>query len=126
MNPIPGNLKTGTVGEILVQLRLLQYEIQAAPPLKDSGNDLIALKGEVIKALQIKTTDTDEFKLNNLPRLYHILALVKLEGEGNNLFLDCTQIFLLKKEEVTKTHYYVRELKEKILCEKRIKELFSK
>ena len=44
-NPIPKNMKTGTIGELLVQLRLLQYNVQAAPPIKDSGNDLIAIKG---------------------------------------------------------------------------------
>ncbi len=43
MNPISEEIKIGTIGEILVQLRLLQYEVQAAPALKDSGNDLIHL-----------------------------------------------------------------------------------
>ena len=55
-NPISQNLVTGTVGELLVQLRLLQYGVQAAPPLKDSGNDLIALKGYEIRTIQVKTS----------------------------------------------------------------------
>jgi len=37
MNPIKKEIKIGTIGEILVQLRLLQYSVQSAPALKDSG-----------------------------------------------------------------------------------------
>jgi hypothetical protein len=42
-NPISSEMRIGTLGELLVQLRLLQFDVQAAPPLKDSGNDLIAV-----------------------------------------------------------------------------------
>ena len=55
-NPISYELKVGTIGELLVQLRLLQYGVQAAAPLKDSGNDLIALKGFAIRCIQVKTS----------------------------------------------------------------------
>jgi len=55
-NPISDKIKTGTVGELLVQIRFLQYDVQAAPPLKDSGNDLIAICGEVFRGVQVKTT----------------------------------------------------------------------
>jgi hypothetical protein len=55
-NPISNEIKTGTVGELLVQMRLLQHDVQAAPPLKDSGNDLIALRGFVVRTIQVKTT----------------------------------------------------------------------
>lgn len=48
MNPITPRIRTGTVGEFLIQLRLLQYEVQAAPPLVGTGNDLIAVKGRTI------------------------------------------------------------------------------
>jgi hypothetical protein len=34
VNPISPEIKTGTVGELLVQLRLLQFDVQAAQPLK--------------------------------------------------------------------------------------------
>ena len=97
-NPISPELQTGTVGELLVQIRLLQYGVQAAPPLKDSGNDLVALKGEVIRTIQVKTTSTD-----NLPpwpnplRIYRLVAIVRLSGEGNDLRLDATDIFLISK-----------------------------
>ena len=36
-NPISAAIRIGTLGELLVQLRLLQFEVQAAPPLRDSG-----------------------------------------------------------------------------------------
>jgi len=53
MNSLSDTFLKGTFGELFVQLRLLQYEIQAAQPLKDTGNDLIAIKGEVFKAIQV-------------------------------------------------------------------------
>lgn len=84
MNPISEKIKIGTIGELLVQLRLLKYEVQAAPALKDSGNDLIAIKGSSFKAIQVKTTIKGRI---NLPNLYecHILAIVKLESENDSI-----------------------------------------
>ncbi len=41
MNPLDDRMVTCTVGELLVQLRLLEYDVQAAPPLVES------LKNEV-------------------------------------------------------------------------------
>ena len=72
MNPLHEDLAKGTLGEIFVQLRLLQYGVQAAPPIKDSGNDLIAIKEGSFKAIQVKTTDKDhfEFAINALPLRY--------------------------------------------------------
>lgn len=85
MNPLSAHLTTGTFGELLVQLRLLQYGVQAAPPLKDSGNDLIAVKGAVFKAIQVKTTAKNRFRLNDMPKYYHLAALVALVGEQNEV-----------------------------------------
>jgi hypothetical protein len=114
MNPISTSLKIGTLGELLVQLRLLQFDVQAAPPLKDSGNDLIAIRGEAMRAIQIKTTTGDhfEFDLLSLPTLYHGLALVKLVGEDQMLYLDDCRVFLLPKPEITKGYYSFEELDE--------------
>ncbi|MDO8594678.1 MAG: hypothetical protein Q7R93_04170 [bacterium] len=123
-NPLTPQMVTGTVGELLAQLRLLQYGVQAAPPLKDTGNDLIALRGWTTKCVQVKTTAGDTFNLNNLPEKYHFVLLVKLEGEGNNIFLDQTEIFLLTKEEITKNTYSVRELADKILRQDIIDRIF--
>lgn len=100
MNPISPKIKTGTVGELLVQLRLLQFGVQAAPPLKDSGNDLIAIKGECFRAVQVKTTTREEFNKGNLPDKYHILAVVFLAGENQNIWLDGSKVFLIEKKKV--------------------------
>jgi len=95
-NPLPINTLKGTLGELLVQLRLLEYGVQAAPPLKDSGNDLIGIKGRVIKLIQVKT----EMRLRDLPNIYDLVAIVNLEyDENNNLLLDQSRIWLIKNNE---------------------------
>ena len=60
-NPISSAIKIGTIGELLVQLRLLEYGIQASPPIKDSGNDLLAVKGRQFRFVQVKTTTKGKF-----------------------------------------------------------------
>lgn len=99
MNELHPNTTLGTFGELLVQLRLFQHGVQAAPPLKDSGNDLIAVNGCVFKALQVKTTAQESFDLRKLPVHYHLLALVALIGEMRDARLDETQVFLLSRQE---------------------------
>jgi hypothetical protein len=87
-NPITDAIKTETVGELLVQLRLLQYDVQAAPPLKDSGNGLIGLRGFVVRMIQVKTSTGVLPPWPPEARLYHLLAVVRLKGEDRNLWLD--------------------------------------
>jgi hypothetical protein len=99
-NPITENIKIGTLGELLVQIRLLQYGVQAAPPIKDSGNDLIAIRGEVFRGIQVKTTTVERHQLRNLPAHYHILALVELRGDGDDIFLDDSALYLLPRSAV--------------------------
>jgi len=111
-NPLPKTIDIGTIGELLVQLRLLEFGVQAAPPIKDSGNDLIAIKGEVCKYIQVKTTEGDRFNISRLPLIYHILALVKLEKEQDMISLDRSKIFLLKKSNINKKSYNCSELKD--------------
>lgn len=123
-NPIPRKMATGTIGELLVQLRLLQYDVQAAPPIKDSGNDLIAARGMVLKTIQVKATTGNRCSCNNLPKLYHLLALVFLRREKNDFLLDRSQIFLLRKGEVLKSSYSIGELTAREICRKRIEQLF--
>ena len=103
MNPLSEHLTTGTFGELLVQLRLPQYEVQAAPPLKDTGNDLIAVRGPVFKAIQVKTTTTDRFRLDEMPKHYHLAALVALVVEGHEVDLQETKVFLLPRDEAERT-----------------------
>ncbi len=100
MNELDSNTNTGTFGELLVQLRLFQHGVQAAPPLKDSGNDLIAVKGPVFRAIQVKTTTQDRFDLRELPDRYHLLALVALHGKIRDASLDETQVFLLSRQDL--------------------------
>ena len=99
MNPLTEKLITGTTGELLVQLRLFQYGVQAAPPLKDSGNDLIAVRGQTLKAIQVKATRKTDTKWQApLNRLYHVLALVRLDGHDNELLLDTSEVYLISRE----------------------------
>lgn len=114
---------TGTIGELLVQLRLLEYDIQAAPPIKDSGNDLIAIKGEIFRAVQVKTSRIDKFILGNLPK-FHILALVHLISENTTILLDQSKIYLLLKNEVNKKTYRVEDLIGKEISTDRVNMLF--
>ncbi len=99
-NPISDAIRTGTLGELLVQLRLLQYDVQAAPPLKDSGNDLIALRGFVVRTIQVKTTAGALPAWPPDAKQYHVLAVVRLEGENRDLFLDKSDVFLVPKREL--------------------------
>lgn len=96
-NPITERVKIGTIGELLVQLRLLQYNVQAAPPIKDSGNDLIAVKGEAFRGVQVKTTAGQRVSQRDLPDHYHILAIVKLSSTETDLLLDTSEIFLVPR-----------------------------
>lgn len=125
-NPISEELTKGTFGELIVQIRLLQYGVQAAPPLKDSGNDLIAIKQSVIKTIQVKTTSS-----HNVPRwppvdkLFHILAIVRLSGEGLNIFVDATDVYLVPKEMLLETKRDWASLSKFILSEQYIEKLFN-
>lgn len=111
-NPLYRSTHKGTIGELLVQLRFLEYGIQAAPPIKDSGNDLIAIKGEVVKFIQVKT----ENRLRDLPKIYHLITVVNLQyDKQGNLLLDKSKIWILKKGEGLKqkrelTHNLVDEI----------------
>lgn len=96
-NPITDRVKIGTIGELLVQLRLLQYNVQAAPPIKDSGNDLIAVKGEAFRGVQVKTTAGQRVSQRDLPDHYHILAIVRLSSTETDLLLDRSDVYLVPR-----------------------------
>lgn len=97
-NHISNAVKTGTIGELLVQLRLLQFGVQSAPPLKDSGNDLIAVRGEAFRGIQVKTSTKNHFRVDRLPEHYHVVAFVNLLGDGNQIFLDNSNVWLIPRE----------------------------
>jgi len=112
-NPIDPKMIIGTIGELLVQLRLLQYKIQAAPPIKDSGNDLVALKGRQIRLIQVKTTATKTFpKPPGKKKIYDLLAIVDLHGYDQTLNLDKTKIYLIPKSDVSRIPRQLDQLDE--------------
>jgi hypothetical protein len=101
MNNLYATTKQGTVGELLVQLRLLEHEVQAAPPIKDSGNDLIAIRGREFRAVQVKTTTTGTIEKPGQEVLYHLLAIVHLQvGQNGRYTTDGAKIYLFGSEEV--------------------------
>src|SRR3990172_6399668 len=125
MNKIPTQVETGTLGELLVQIRLLQYGVQAAPPIKDSGNDLIAIKGEVFRAIQVKTTSSPRFSTRRLPVSYHILAVVQLKRRDNQIELDQSKVFLIPKNAVPASPRRIDKLGDYEISQNRVDGLFQ-
>ena len=74
--------------------------MQAAAPLKDSGNDLIAVRGEHFKAVSVRTSTTDTYSKPNADRMYHVLAVVELVDDEHQVYLDRSRIFLLARRDV--------------------------
>jgi len=123
VNPLDENTHKGTLGELLVQLKLLTENIESSQPLKDSGNDLVAFIGNSFKSIQVKTKQ--EGKGWSVPkrRKYDILALVDLE---ENLSLDNSRIWLLTKKEAEKNKTEIRNGSANsrfLFSDERIKEL---
>ena len=102
-NPLSPPLATGTLGEILVQLRLLQFGVQAAPPIKDTGNDLVAFRERTVRTLQVKTSANRVSQDRRLPQHYDILAFVLLRSSEGVVALDSSRIFLVPRISVQGT-----------------------
>ena len=100
MNPVTDDVISGKVGELLIQIKLLLNEIQAAPPILDSGNDLVAICGSTIKTIQVKTKEnsTPNWDIRPTEREYDLLALVELAMDPGNL--SDAKVYLLSKDEV--------------------------
>jgi len=109
-NPLPPPLATGTIGEILVQLRLLQFGVQAAPPIKDTGNDLVAFRRRTVRTLQVKTSARRISQDRRLPEHYEILALVSLHSYEGVVALDASRVFLVPRVLVMDTCRNLRSL----------------
>ena len=126
-NTLPEKTWLGTIGEILVQLRLLEYGVQAAPPIKDSGNDLIAIKKKMIKTVQVKTTIKGSIRVPDESKLYDLLALVFIHNVSGKIHLDNSKIFILQKEEITQKTYGQKSinLHGKEMSKQKIDSLFS-
>ena len=75
--------------------------MQAAPPLKDSGNDLIAVKGTRFHTIQVKATGGQDVPpWPNPHRIYSLLAVVRLAGEDRSVFLDDSDVYLVPKSQL--------------------------
>jgi len=124
MNRITEALKKGTVGELLVQLRLLEHKVQAAPPIKDTGNDLIAIRGEVFRAIQVKTTTKNSWSKGRLPKMYHVVAVVKFEYSAESFCLDESSIYLIPRNEVDKAPTNISRLQSFLMTRNHVNSLF--
>ena len=124
-NPLTEKLVTGTVGELIVQLRFLQFDVQAAPPLKDTGNDLIAIRRGVIHTVQIKTSKDEDYPVSDLPEYYTLLAAVHLDGHDNILDLESTKIYLIRRSELDTVPRQFRRLGDYELSQARVDKLFG-
>lgn len=75
----------------------------------------------------MKTTQTREgrcaFDLRKLPPLYHLLAIVRLEGDERDVYLDPSSVYLLERHEVKKG-YTFEELAQHELTEELVDRLF--
>lgn len=125
MNQVTDKILTGTLGELLVQARLLQYGIQAAPPIKDSGNDLIAVNGREFRAVAVRTTTTGTYNKPEADRLYHVLAVVYLVGRDRDVSFDGSQIFLIPEAEVPAASTDYRNLGKYTFSRQLVEQLFG-
>jgi len=129
MNKITDRVKLGTFGELLVQLRLLEFNVQAAQPLKDSGNDLIAIRGDAMRAIQVKATkiEDDGYRVRGaLPERYHALAIVKFEGGEGTLYLDQSRVYLIGKDDVGDGRFSEEDLEQHALSTEVVDRLFPR
>jgi len=99
-NPLPSRMETGLVGELLVQLRLLEFGVQAAPPIRDTGNDLVALRGYQVRLVQVKSTWTTMVQVRGLPDKYNLLAVVFLKKDGDGFKLDDSSVHLISRHQL--------------------------
>jgi hypothetical protein len=126
VNKISPDIQIGDLGELLVRARLLQYGVPTAPPAEDSDNDLIASKDQSSRAIQVKTRTTDSFALGPLPWHYDILALVHLVGDGQEVHLDDSTVYLIPKKTVESREISrFDDLKDFLISPKRISDLFA-
>lgn len=125
MNKVTNKILTGTLGELLVQIRLLQYGVQAAAPIKDSGNDLIAINGKEFRALSGRATTTGTYSKPEAGRLYHVLVVVYLVGKDREVFLDGSQLFLIPQAEVAAASTDCEKLDKYKLSRQLVEKLFG-
>lgn len=100
----------------------------------DTGNDLLAVRGQAFRAIQVKTTlgrgaprELIAFKYRpTISRAFHILALVFMVKHESTALLDQCSIYLLPKEEATKGRYSKNELQRYLLAQEHVDKFFPK
>ena len=125
MNPIYSTTKLGTLGELLVQLRLLQHDVQAAQPLKDSGNDLIAIRGHQLRAVQVRCTTTGYVNKPGKNVLYDILVVVHVDDPATWRGVAEANVYLFTRSEVAAIRGKVARYVDNLLSAVLITTLFA-
>jgi len=62
--------------------------------------------------------------VQNLPEFYHVLAVVQFVGEGDELYLEDSRIFLIPKERVAKAPRRISKIGEFEISQNHIDFLF--
>jgi len=125
MNPLFKTTKKGTLGELIVQLQLLEHGVQAAPPIKDSGNDLIAILGSAFRAVQVRTTCCNYISKPKVEVRYHILAVVRLPKRDGRFSTREAEVFLFDKRRVAKLSRRLSDYRERLITHDLIAKLFK-
>jgi hypothetical protein len=124
-NPLYATTKQGTLGELIVQLRLLEHDVQAAPPIKDSGNDLIAIRGQSFRTVQVRTTSRGIISKPRATVDYHILAVVSLPKVHGIYSTRDAEVFLFRRQQVAQLSRRIADHPQSILSQALIDELFD-
>ena len=124
MNPLYATTKKGTIGELIVQLRLLEHDVQAAAPIKDSGNDLIAIRGTTFRAIQVRSTTVEAIDKPNVEVLYNILAIVQLPVKDGHFVTRDAEIYLFSKDEVENISGKVSKYRDHLFSQALIERFF--
>jgi hypothetical protein len=114
------------MGELIAQLYLLAHGVQAAPPIRDSGNDLIACLAGRFCALQVKTRKKHSFSRRGLPEIYDGVVLVVLQEDDYRFGATKPDIYLLRRDEFEAAETLgKRSLEQFRLCPDRAVALFG-
>jgi len=124
MNPLYATTKQGTIGELIVQLRLLEHDVQAAAPIKDSGNDLIAIKGPLFRAIQVRSSITGRISKPKKRVSYDILAVVKLPKKDGRFVTRDAEVYLFSRGDVDRISGNVSKYSENLFSEDLIADFF--
>lgn len=125
MEAAPAECTLDAIGELLLQLRLLKYDIEIAPAPRRAGRYLLARKNRAIRAIAVKTTRSRYVPRNNLIDYFHILAVVKLEGEESQFSLDRSKIYLIPRECLQDLQPYLHNIEDFALSEELVESLFD-